>query len=142
MGRNGSGKTTLFNAILFVLSEKFKRLDQKERQKLCNYRKQSGPFSLYVEVKFDNSDRALPVNKSNIQLFRFAFSFVIICFCSTLQLFSSMSTRFVWNEIWLQRKTSLASMAKYALRKRSNRTFKFVDFTLMKLLLISSNREW
>ena len=61
VGKNGSGKSNFFNAILFVLSEKYSSLRQSERKDLLHATAGSPSLSAYVEITFDNSDGRLVI---------------------------------------------------------------------------------
>ena len=61
VGRNGSGKSNFFNAILFVLSEKYAQLHPNDRRELLHAAAGAPVLSAYVEVTFDNSDGRLVI---------------------------------------------------------------------------------
>jgi len=68
VGRNGSGKSNFFDAIAFVLSDRFKNMRIEHRKKLLH---ESGSgenvMNAYVEIVFDNSDGRLPVDKKEVR---------------------------------------------------------------------------
>ena len=61
VGRNGSGKSNFFNAILFVLSEKYTQLHPAERRELLHAAAGAPVLSAYVEITFDNADGRLVI---------------------------------------------------------------------------------
>jgi structural maintenance of chromosome 3 (chondroitin sulfate proteoglycan 6) len=63
VGRNGSGKSNFFNAIIFVLSEKYSKLKADERQAFLHEGTNRAVMNAYVEIVFDNSDGRLPIDK-------------------------------------------------------------------------------
>ncbi len=58
-----SGKSNFFNAVHFVLSDKYSHLRAEERQDLLHEGTGRGVMSAFVEVVFDNSDGRLPSEK-------------------------------------------------------------------------------
>lgn len=65
-----SGKSNFFNAIHFVLSEKYTHLRAEERQSLLHEGTGRGVMSAFVEITFDNSDNRLPVDKETVTIRR------------------------------------------------------------------------
>jgi structural maintenance of chromosome 3 (chondroitin sulfate proteoglycan 6) len=63
VGRNGSGKSNFFNAIIFVLSEKYSKLRADERQAFLHEGTGRAVMNAFVEIVFDNSDSRLPIDK-------------------------------------------------------------------------------
>ncbi|KNH06679.1 adaptor complex protein (AP) 3 delta subunit 1 [Perkinsela sp. CCAP 1560/4] len=61
VGRNGSGKSNFFNAILFVLSEKYAQLHPAERRDILHATAGTPVLSAYVEITFDNTDGRLVI---------------------------------------------------------------------------------
>jgi structural maintenance of chromosome 3 (chondroitin sulfate proteoglycan 6) len=70
VGLNGHGKSNFFNAIMFVLSDKYSNIRQEEKQRLI-YEGAGEPVeSASVEVIFDNTDGRLPIDKSTVSIKR------------------------------------------------------------------------
>ncbi|KAL0476479.1 sudA, partial [Acrasis kona] len=70
VGRNGSGKSNFFNAIIFVLSEKYSKLKAEERQALLHEGVGKAVMNAFVEIIFDNSDGRLPIEKPEVSIRR------------------------------------------------------------------------
>jgi len=70
VGLNGSGKSNFFSAIQFVLSEKYSKLKQEERNKLLHEGSGRGVMSAFVELIFDNSDQRFPIDKKDVSIRR------------------------------------------------------------------------
>jgi len=70
LGFNGSGKSNFFNAILFVISDRYGTLRNETRKSLLH--EGSGPAVLtaFVEIVFENSDRKLPIDKDEVRIRR------------------------------------------------------------------------
>lgn len=70
VGFNGSGKSNFFNAILFVISDKYGTLRVETRKSLLH--EGSGPAVLtaFVELVFENSDRRMPIDRDEIRVRR------------------------------------------------------------------------
>lgn len=70
VGYNGSGKSNFFNAILFVISDRFGSLRNEMRKSLLH--EGSGPAVLtaFVEIVFDNSDKRMPMDKDEVRIRR------------------------------------------------------------------------
>jgi structural maintenance of chromosome 3 (chondroitin sulfate proteoglycan 6) len=72
VGRNGSGKSNVFDAIQFVVSDKYSILRKEIRRRLLHEGAsvEAGALSAYVEIIFDNSDGRFPVEGSEVSLKR------------------------------------------------------------------------
>lgn len=70
VGRNGSGKSNFFNAVHFVLSQKYARISAEERQKLLHEGTGRGVMTAFVEVVFDNSDGRFPNDNKEVSIRR------------------------------------------------------------------------
>ncbi len=70
MGKNGSGKSNFFQAIEFVLGNKYSSLRPTERQKLLHEGTRRDVISASVEIIFDNSDNRFPVERREVSLKR------------------------------------------------------------------------
>lgn len=73
VGRNGSGKSNVFDAIQFVVSDKYWLLRKELRQRLLHEgpgQDMSAAASAYVEVLFDNTDHRFPIEKNEVSLRR------------------------------------------------------------------------
>lgn len=60
-GKNGSGKSNFFDAVQFVLSERFTQLSSAQRKALFHVGSGRPSLSAFVEVVFDNSDGRLVI---------------------------------------------------------------------------------
>jgi structural maintenance of chromosome 3 (chondroitin sulfate proteoglycan 6) len=69
-GANGSGKSNIYEAIEFVLSEKFTGIRGDSRSKLLHEGAGKAVMSAYVELIFDNSDGRFPDDKKEVSLKR------------------------------------------------------------------------
>lgn len=72
VGRNGSGKSNFFDAIAFVLSDRFANMRTEHRKKLLHESGLTGSnvMNAYVEIVFDNADGRLPVDRKEVVLRR------------------------------------------------------------------------
>lgn len=70
VGLNGHGKSNFFNAILFVLSDKFSHIRQDEKQRLIHEGAGDDVTNASVEIVLDNSDGRLPMEKSSVSIKR------------------------------------------------------------------------
>lgn len=70
LGKNGSGKSNIFDAIQFVLSDKFSTLRTEERQGLLHEGSGRDVMTASVEIVFDNTDMRFPIEKDEISLKR------------------------------------------------------------------------
>mmetsp|Transcript_10832 Transcript_10832/g.20577 ORF Transcript_10832/g.20577 Transcript_10832/m.20577 type:complete len:1210 (+) Transcript_10832:29-3658(+) len=70
LGRNGHGKSNIFDAIQFVLSDKFANLRTEERQGLLYEGSGRDVMTASVEIVFDNSDMRFPIEKDDVALKR------------------------------------------------------------------------
>lgn len=70
MGRNGSGKSSFFHAIQFVLSDEYSYLRQEQRRDLLHEGTGSRSTLANVEIVFDNSDRRIPNDLSEVRIMR------------------------------------------------------------------------
>lgn len=70
VGRNGAGKSNFFDAVRFVLSDKFSSLRAEERVALLHEGAGASVLSAYVEILFDNSDGRLPSDRDIVALRR------------------------------------------------------------------------
>eukprot|EP00747_Dinoflagellata_sp_TGD_P181727 gnl/TRDRNA2_/TRDRNA2_35654_c0_seq1.p1 gnl/TRDRNA2_/TRDRNA2_35654_c0~~gnl/TRDRNA2_/TRDRNA2_35654_c0_seq1.p1 ORF type:complete len:1196 (-),score=366.26 gnl/TRDRNA2_/TRDRNA2_35654_c0_seq1:84-3671(-) len=70
VGFNGSGKSNFFNAILFVISDKYQTLRNETRKALLH--EGAGPpvTTAFVEIVFDNRDRRMPIDKDEVRMRR------------------------------------------------------------------------
>jgi chromosome segregation ATPase len=57
LGKNGSGKSNVYEAIQFVLSDKYSNIRVDERQRLLHEGSGREVISASVEIVFDNKDR-------------------------------------------------------------------------------------
>lgn len=70
LGKNGSGKSNIFDAIQFVLSDKYSQLHQNERQRLLHEGSGREIMAASVEIIFDNSDGRFPIDKNEVSIKR------------------------------------------------------------------------
>lgn len=63
LGKNGSGKSNLFDAVQFVLSDKFSHMRAEERQTLIHEGAGRDVMHASVEIIFDNADQRFPMEK-------------------------------------------------------------------------------
>mmetsp|Transcript_29038 Transcript_29038/g.66771 ORF Transcript_29038/g.66771 Transcript_29038/m.66771 type:complete len:1201 (-) Transcript_29038:82-3684(-) len=70
VGFNGSGKSNFFNAIMFVISDKYSTLRAETRKSLMH--EGSGPAVLtaFVEIVFDNAERRMPIDHDEVRVRR------------------------------------------------------------------------
>lgn len=70
MGRNGSGKSNFFYAIQFVLSSEYSHLSQEQRHNILHEGTGNRSTLAKVEIVFDNSDRRIPSDSSEVRIMR------------------------------------------------------------------------
>jgi len=70
VGFNGSGKSNFFNAILFVISDHFGTLRAEMRKSLLHEGAGPAVLTAFVEIVFDNADRRMPIDKSEVRVRR------------------------------------------------------------------------
>eukprot|EP00029_Vermamoeba_vermiformis_P008043 TRINITY_DN3656_c0_g1_i1.p1 TRINITY_DN3656_c0_g1~~TRINITY_DN3656_c0_g1_i1.p1 ORF type:complete len:1231 (-),score=557.87 TRINITY_DN3656_c0_g1_i1:31-3723(-) len=71
VGKNGAGKSNFIDAIRFVLStDKYRKLRSEDRKALLHHGTKDTVLSGYVEIHFDNSDKRLPVDSTEVILRR------------------------------------------------------------------------
>jgi structural maintenance of chromosome 3 (chondroitin sulfate proteoglycan 6) len=70
VGRNGSGKSNVFDALQFVLSDKYTSLSAEDKQRLLHEGSGREIVSSSVEVVFDNSDNRFPVEEAEVSIKR------------------------------------------------------------------------
>lgn len=70
VGRNGSGKSNFFYAIQFVLSNDYSHLTQEQRHNILHEGTGSRAALAKVEIVFDNSDRRIPTDSSEVRIMR------------------------------------------------------------------------
>ena len=70
VGYNGSGKSNFFNAILFVISDRFGTLRNETRKSLLHEGAGSAVLTAFVEIVFDNSDKRMPVDRDEVRICR------------------------------------------------------------------------
>lgn len=70
VGFNGSGKSNFFNAILFVISDHFGTLRAEMRKSLLHEGAGPAVLTAFVEIAFDNTDRRMPIDKSDVRVRR------------------------------------------------------------------------
>eukprot|EP00948_MAST-09A_sp_MAST-9A-sp1_P001236 g1236.t1 len=70
VGRNGSGKSNFFEAIRFVLFDKYVNLRQEERQRLLHEGAGTTVVNAFVEVVFDNTAGRFPLDCDEVTLRR------------------------------------------------------------------------
>jgi structural maintenance of chromosome 3 (chondroitin sulfate proteoglycan 6) len=63
LGKNGSGKSNLFDAVQFVLSDKFATIRGEERRRLIHQGSGREVMHASVEIVFDNHDGRFPMEK-------------------------------------------------------------------------------
>ncbi|KAI1727854.1 SMC proteins flexible hinge domain-containing protein [Ditylenchus destructor] len=70
VGRNGSGKSNFFVAIQFVLSNEYQHLTQEGRHNILHEGTGSRAQLAKVEIVFDNADRRMPTESSEVRIMR------------------------------------------------------------------------
>lgn len=70
VGYNGSGKSNFFNAILFVISDRYGTLRNETRKSLLHEGAGPAVISAFVEIVFDNSDKRMPLDKDEVRIRR------------------------------------------------------------------------
>jgi len=70
VGYNGSGKSNFFNAILFVISDRFGTLRNETRKSLLHEGAGPAVLTAFVEIVFDNSDRRMPLDRDEVHIRR------------------------------------------------------------------------
>lgn len=70
VGFNGSGKSNFFNAILFVISDEFGRLDDNTRRALLHEGSGVQVETAYVELVLDNTDRRMATGGNEVRIKR------------------------------------------------------------------------
>jgi len=70
VGYNGSGKSNFFNAILFVISDRFGTLRNEMRKSLLHEGAGPAVLTAFVEIVFDNSDKRMPVDRDEVRIRR------------------------------------------------------------------------
>mmetsp|Transcript_92901 Transcript_92901/g.170300 ORF Transcript_92901/g.170300 Transcript_92901/m.170300 type:complete len:1208 (-) Transcript_92901:208-3831(-) len=70
VGFNGSGKSNFFNAILFVVSDRFGTLRAETRKSLLHEGAGQQVLTAFVEIVFENSDRRMPIDRNEVRIRR------------------------------------------------------------------------
>jgi len=70
VGYNGSGKSNFFNAILFVISDRFGTLRNEMRKSLLHEGAGPAVLTAFVEIVFDNTDKRMPVDREEVRIRR------------------------------------------------------------------------
>jgi len=70
VGFNGSGKSNFFNAVMFVISDKYNTLRAETRKSLMHEGTGPAVITAFVEVIFHNVDRRMPIDRDEVRVRR------------------------------------------------------------------------
>lgn len=70
VGLNGSGKSNFYSAISFVLLDEYAHIRVSERKNLLHEGQGQNAMQAFVEIVFDNTNRAIPIDNDEVSIRR------------------------------------------------------------------------